>query len=499
MKILVLIHKHHSNVFLIILLVLFLSGCNGIMTNGLPEILSFTADPATITEGESVTLNWQVANATSIFISPTVGDVSSTSTGSHTVIPAETTIYTLIATNSAGSKTDSVTITVGTGMEEAIKVVLEEVLPEIPEVQSGEPYVCLKLPASLPPGSILEEDVPLNTKASVKITTEEELYFFYLDLAPHCFYTHPVQYILVNKSGQFQKYDAQWWPKVNYKIPEIITKDIPESNDIVDSNINFMKPIGNVGEFQLFPIYSQNKEGFIVVQGLMPYECLFNCANNTYTNGLNFFNAYKNECSRLEGLVQSDATMVLDIIDDMASEGRGVITIYIIGHGEIDSVKLGGQQFTATQFYNRMAKYPGITFNFILGSCHSGSFVNDLWNLDNVYVVTTACAEEEFSTKDLDFMGIYDETGIDVNKYDVGSEWTSSLIEAMEIIVSDPDKMAMIEKWAGDNPITSELICRASFGALGNLPELDMTIDYDFSHYKDLTCPYHFCIWETVQ
>jgi len=480
-------------IFLFILLCIALFSCDGVTPTS-PTINSFTANVTTIQEGESATLSWSVTDATSLSISPTVGDVSSTPTGSYTVTPTETTTYTLTATNSAGSSTDAVTITVGTGMQAAIDLVLKDILPEIPEVQSGDPYVCLKLDSSLSPGAVIEEDAPTTTKASVKITLDRETYFFYLDLSPRTYYAHPVKYFLVEENGEYQQFDAQWWPKINNQIPEMITEDIPEEEDVIASNITIQKPIGQVVEYPFFPIYSQYKEGFIVVQGLLSNEALISDANATYFNGLNFFNSYKNDLSRVEGLVQSDATKVLDTIDSMASEGRGVITIYIIAHGDIDSIKLGGQPFTANQFYNKMAEYPGITFNFILGSCHSGSFVNNLWNLDNVYVITTACAADEGAAPDWDYAGGFS----DANPSDVGSEWTSSLIKAMEVIVSDPAKMDMIESWAGDSPVTSELICRASFGALGYLSDFSMTTDYDFTHFLGNTSPNHFCIWETV-
>ena len=65
-------------------------------------------------------------------------------------------------------------------------------------------------------------------------------------------------------------------------------------------------------------------------------------------------------------------------------------------------------------------------------------------------------------------------------------------------MVSDPAKMDLIESWAGYSPVTSELICRASFGALGYLSDIGMTTDYDFTHFLGNTSPHHFCIWETV-
>jgi len=75
-----------------------------------PVINSFTADPATIMEGNSSTLSWNVDNADTLTINRGVGDV--TGLTSIQVTPGQTTTYTLTATNSAGTDTDTATVTV---------------------------------------------------------------------------------------------------------------------------------------------------------------------------------------------------------------------------------------------------------------------------------------------------------------------------------------------------------------------------------------------------
>ena len=77
-----------------------------------PTINSFTATPASIASGTSSTLSWSTTGATSIAITP--GTFTSTSaSGSTSVNPAATTTYTLTATNSAGSNTETAKVTVG--------------------------------------------------------------------------------------------------------------------------------------------------------------------------------------------------------------------------------------------------------------------------------------------------------------------------------------------------------------------------------------------------
>jgi hypothetical protein len=78
----------------------------------IPQIVAFTANPPTVSAGQSTKLCWQVTNATSIAISPGVGSNLSAN-DCATVTPQTTTIYTLTATNAAGQIQYNATVTVG--------------------------------------------------------------------------------------------------------------------------------------------------------------------------------------------------------------------------------------------------------------------------------------------------------------------------------------------------------------------------------------------------
>jgi sugar lactone lactonase YvrE len=77
--------------------------------NAMPVISSFSATPATIAPGQSSTLAWTVANATSLSINQGVGTVTGTGTA---VSPLVSTIYTLTASNASGAVNQSATVTV---------------------------------------------------------------------------------------------------------------------------------------------------------------------------------------------------------------------------------------------------------------------------------------------------------------------------------------------------------------------------------------------------
>ena len=74
---------------------------------GLPVIVSFAPNPATIDFGQSSSLQWVVQNATTVSVS-TIGTVGLT--GSHTISPAATTMYTITATNAVGTVTANTTL-----------------------------------------------------------------------------------------------------------------------------------------------------------------------------------------------------------------------------------------------------------------------------------------------------------------------------------------------------------------------------------------------------
>jgi len=78
-------------------------------TGPAPKISSFTANPSTITLGQSSTLSWTVSGASYYIVSPQVGAIRGTSVS---VTPTQTTTYYLISTNEYGRSAAKVTVTV---------------------------------------------------------------------------------------------------------------------------------------------------------------------------------------------------------------------------------------------------------------------------------------------------------------------------------------------------------------------------------------------------
>jgi len=88
--------------------------CSGSV--GLPVINSFSANPSSITAGQSSLLSWTVTNASTTSLDNGIGNV--TNETSTSVSPSQTTTYTLTATNGSGNSTTAqatVTVTASSG------------------------------------------------------------------------------------------------------------------------------------------------------------------------------------------------------------------------------------------------------------------------------------------------------------------------------------------------------------------------------------------------
>ena len=78
-----------------------------------PVITQFSSNPSMINSGGTSTLSWNVTGANSVSIDQGIGQVNAA--GTRVVSPATSTVYTISATNSAGTVTSSATIMVNTG------------------------------------------------------------------------------------------------------------------------------------------------------------------------------------------------------------------------------------------------------------------------------------------------------------------------------------------------------------------------------------------------
>jgi hypothetical protein len=373
----------------------------------------------------------------------------------------------------------------------------KSILPLV--VQPGEQFVCSLMDGLLAKGCVIEEDAPaiaataLRAAPPASTALAENSYFFYVDRSPNTFYAHDVAYIIIGKSGAYRVIHAQWWPKFNGQAYAPFMRGIPDGASVVASTVDLEPPGGNVLRFEPMNLAAPD-EGFIVVDGVMPENALYDDAVLTYHNMLGFFRAYTNWSSAVIDLAFGDAVQLFARMDALADQGKKKITIAIIAHGDTDAIRLDDSTMTADELANKLASRPDASFNVILCSSHSGSFVDNLRPLFNVLAVQTDCRGDQSARADWDVAAPL----ADVNPDDVGAEWVSSVFEAADTLASNKVKWRTILDMASTRgvPPVFMLIRQASLGAIGVNPALGLIQNLDFTDRMGWETPQGFVTWQ---
>ena len=92
---------------------------------GWPTVNKFSSSQDTVPAGQSVTLSWDVSNATRITLQPEIGTIAAS--GTRSVTPSTTTTYKIIASNDAGSTTREISVSVGAAVSGAPDLVITDV------------------------------------------------------------------------------------------------------------------------------------------------------------------------------------------------------------------------------------------------------------------------------------------------------------------------------------------------------------------------------------
>jgi hypothetical protein len=396
-------------------------------------------------------------------------------------------------------------------LQAAIEIV-KGILPD--EIPQGSEYICSFYSKELTsgskidlenPGSIVDGNIDGVAATDNTITVNEPSYLFLLDLDPGSFFAHPVKAIVVGVSGQYRVISGKWLPRVDEVVPEELKLPIPPKERLVDWNVFLKEPSGKMQNLvfdRITPDWGE-REAIIVVQGLLPSESLYTDSISTYTVFLNLALAYKDAMPEgrveVQGIFGEGAADILTSINSYAAK-KEIVTVYIIAHGDTDAIRLGGVWHYAWQFRTVFSSYPLTQFNFLLGSCHSGSFIDDLNTLENIRTVLTACREQEGATRDMDqrysLVSPY-ELMNDFNPSDVGSEWTSSIVDGAVSILKDPTQFNLVraDSVIYDVPVISMLLKKAHMAALGNWAPY-YSENLDLSNRIGKSVPLKYCSWE---
>lgn len=304
--------------------------------------------------------------------------------------------------------------------EQAAVKVIDDVLEPL---DLNRPTIGFKLDETLKPG----DTVAPHGGQGQQVASES--YFFFIDLFPGAFYAHDVLYILVGKDdGRVEMSSEEWWPEINGQTPDWLC-----SEDAYWDSANwfYSQDISPPTQSQIPPPQvppppqQQFSEAAVVINGHAEGETLgWDMAMSAWRMW-ELFDSYITPDNTFEitppPVGSNKPEDVLALLADLCDDGYDHIIVYMMGHGNIDSICLGGEELTAEDLVNFLHSHPDTYFSILMDSCHIGSFIDDLSVLPNVYLVLTSTSALFYAYGDID-------PDIDPDPdLDSGGEWTSGL------------------------------------------------------------------------
>lgn len=174
-----------------------------------PKIKSFTASKTEIKPGDTVTLSWEVVNATDIQISESdkTDEKDLPLTGSIEVTPVATTTYVLTATGKGGTTSASVTITVTVNGNTDKNVAIDSFYASDSEIELGQTTTLYWKTTNAKAVSIIglekqdEEDEPLPLSGNLEVFPTDTTTYILVAVGNNYQIVHKILTVKVTKSS----------------------------------------------------------------------------------------------------------------------------------------------------------------------------------------------------------------------------------------------------------------------------------------------------------
>lgn len=375
--------------------------------------------------------------------------------------------------------------------EVTAQVAEEEVIENVLEPLTFEgPVIGFKLKETLKPGDTI---APYGGE---KRQIEAESYFYFIDLYPGAFYAHDVLFAFVNKeTGDMGISAEEWWPVLNDEPVSFVENEEEYWNG---DNWFYSRDIARrISPQEVTPppqleapaAQQQYREAAVLVNGWAEGEALRvdMVQSKLMMRGLFRRLLSPEDIFEIESPYTGHNTppYFFDLLESVSSEGYDHVTVYIVAHGGIDCIKMGGLLLEVDDLVDFIAEHPDTGFSFLLQPCHSGSFIDDLKELPNVYLVLSATSVFYSAYGDID-------NEVDPNAtQDAAGEWTSSMyFGALELLCEENWANISAEANRLDVPPTVVLFLTA----FSNISDID-GLDLDAAYLSDMEFPQFWSPW----
>jgi hypothetical protein len=363
--------------------------------------------------------------------------------------------------------------------DDASQLVIDEVIqPDSLE----QDLIAFGYPEPMQPGDVLE---PYNffgeDPAPGQTTFEAETWFFWIDDLPGGLFAHETRFVFVDRqSGDITVQKQEWWPVLNgqglwldnasYLDPEnwlystlSMTAEETDRTGIKTRMVRFMRMtpppqvLENPGQALIINASGVDERGAgdFILSGKQMAEKLQNAGFKT-----TYMGPESDPQPERVGQPFSDSTRTTQQpwyqwLEERAGQMQPgeTLAVYITGHGayqEGDSYIGGKQGIVVDRVLAQVLKKfnPGVDIIVITDSCKGGGFADAL--IDIADLTLTASSKNSSTSGDHDFTlsWINPLFTTDLNPFDEGNEFTSSLLEGWNQLSEDPAAIERIHQEA---------------------------------------------------
>ena len=331
------------------------------------------------------------------------------------------------------------------GRADAIRLFREEILPRLDIF--GD-FVAFSYPATLTPRDELSpyapNPVPVEVASlphRVPYAIDGSAWFFWIDREPLARYSHPTTFVLVDATaGSTVVRDERWWPVLNGDSLWTEPEDYWDEHNWVAAQVTPPRSGEDTLEGAACDGAAPRADYFdwaLVVNGWTPGQP---GERQFRVDAAGMCRAFSSIGMKVSSLGPGEASpqAVETFIAKLFTE-RPLYTccerlyVYFTGHASPGALWIGGKRLSASKLA-RVLSTPDSTYvpsrvYVFIDSGYGGGFIPELAAHSQIMRVRAASAADEIAYNDLD-------PADDPDPDDAGGEWTSSLVETLDELLS---------------------------------------------------------------
>lgn len=270
-------------------------------------------------------------------------------------------------------------------------------------------------------------------------------WFFWIDDDPRAQFEHSTRYVFINaRTGKIKVLKVKWWPLIDGKAPWFTPSAYWKKSNWAYSNVTPPAGFARVRASAPSPTVRQaasTAECAVLIAGSNDAKAGFLDDVDGMERAIKGFGytTTKIKPPDKNGKAEFEAA-----VDAAVKDGCKNALLYIASHGGKESMDMGKGSYTAANLKALIEKYPTTTFKVVLQGCKTGSWIDPLAGKTEIIITSTDATKPSYSADP--------DTASDPNPDDKGSEFTSGLVEDLELILKTPGHLQRVQNCINGNP-----------------------------------------------